>query len=579
MINLYDYESEIRNILNIIKSIFDIEYAVFDSESNLVISTESYLKAKGMVVHSPSIQEVIMKGNVTVNNPGHMPACIGCRFKDNCPSTIEILKSITVGKEPLGVLAFTSFSKDGHDNIVNNIEFYTNIIEQFAHLISLYIMQKYRDFDSTSSKSSLEMVLDLSEDGFITTDAEGNIEVINTSALDFFSSCGMNTKSIHQLFPDNVVSIILSGRSISNYKVKINNMTIRVFSTPLRNNDVVVGTAIRINNNKHSQSDSVNLNGSEQPYNLDCIKGKSDHVKSIKAKIKKIASSPSTVFISGETGTGKGLLAKTLHYESKRRNKPFITVNCTSIPETLFESELFGYESGAFTGANKYGKPGKFELANEGTLFLDEISEIPINMQAKLLNVLQDSTFERVGGITPINVDVRIIAASNRNLEEMIIEKKFRSDLYYRLNVIPINLIPLRERREDISILANDFLHFYNKKLKKQILGFDNKVYEMLNNAFWPGNIRQLENVVEYCVNLAENEVITTSDLPHDFFSSIQKNIPSESNLIKESEYKIIIETIDKYGWDVKGKTLAAKELGMGLRTLYRKLNDFNTYK
>lgn len=580
MINLYDYDNEIRNVLNTIKSIFDIEYAVFDVESNLVVSTESYLKIKGMTVHAPSIQEVIMKGNVTVNNPGHMSACIGCRFKDNCPSTIEILSSIKTNSESIGVLAFTSFSKEGHDKIVNNIELYTNIIEQFANLLSLYIMQKYMDYDSTTSKESLTTVLDLSDDGFITTDSNGNIEVINTSALDFFSSCGINTKSIHQLFPDNIVSIILSGRSISSYKVKINDLPIRIFSTPIKNKDVTIGAAIRINNNKLSLSDSINFNNkNELPYSLDSIKGKSEHVKNIKNNIKKIANSPSTVFISGETGTGKGLLAKTMHYESKRRNKPFITVNCTSIPETLFESELFGYESGAFTGANKYGKPGKFELANEGTLFLDEISEIPINMQAKLLSVLQDSTFERVGGITPINVDVRIIAASNRNLDEMIEQKKFRSDLFYRLNVIPIKLIPLRERREDISLLANDFLHFYNKKLKRQILGFDNKVYETFNRAYWPGNIRQLENVVEYCVNITGSEVITTNDLPDDFMNSLKHCSTSESNAIKESEYRIIIDTIDKYGWDVKGKTLAAKELGMGLRTLYRKLNDLSENK
>lgn len=571
MINLYDYENELKYALNTIKSIFDVDCAVFDVESNLVVSTESYVKMKGMAVHTPSIQEVIMKGTVTVNNPGHMAACMGCRFKDNCPSTIEILKSIKTNMAPLGVLAFTSFSKEGHDKIVKDIGFYTNMVDQFANLLSALIMQQHKIFDSSTSKASLAAVLDLSEDGFITTDANGNIEVINAAALEFFSSCGMYTKSIHQLFPDNIVSIILSGRSISNYKAKINHSLIRIFSTPLRGNDVIIGVAIRINHNKLSLSDSILNKNCELPYSLDSIKGKSDHIKSIKNKIAKISNSPSTVFISGETGTGKGLLAKTIHYESKRRGKPFITINCTSIPESLFESELFGYESGAFTGANKEGKPGKFELANEGTLFLDEISEIPINIQAKLLSVLQDSTIERVGGITPVSVDVRIIAASNRNLEEMIAKKEFRSDLFYRLNVIPIKLIPLRERREDIKILANDFLQHYNKKLKRQILGFDGKVFDIFDRSDWPGNIRQLENVIEYCVNMTDNDVITAEDLPLDFVSPLNN---MENNRIKDSEHHIIIQTIDKYGWDVKGKTMAAKELGMGLRTLYRKLRD-----
>lgn len=576
MIKLYDYENELKYVLNIVKSIFDIDYAVFDVESNLVVSTDSYVKIKGMSVHAPSIQEVIMKGTVTVNNPGHMAACMGCRFKDNCPSTIEILKSIKTNTESLGVLAFTSFSKEGHDKIVNDIDFYINIIDQYTNFLSIFIMQKYNNSHLNSTRTSLAQVLDLSDDGLITTDANGNIELINNSALEFFSSCGMNTKSIYQLFPDNIISIILSGRILSDYKIKINNSLIKISSFPIRNDHIITGFAIKICYNTKSLLDNpMNSMQKDLPYSLDSLKGKSDHINSIKSIVSKISASPSTVFITGETGTGKGLLAKTLHYESKRRNKPFITVNCSSIPESLFESELFGYESGAFTGARKDGKPGKFELADEGTLFLDEISEIPTNMQSKLLSVLQDSVFERIGGIVPINIDVRIIAASNRNIEEMIEKKEFRSDLFYRLNVIPIKLIPLRERREDINILSNDFLQFYNKKLKKQILGFDRSVSELFYNSHWPGNIRQLENVIEYCVNMSQNEVITRSDLPADFLNSFGKG-DTPVNKIKESELQIIISTIDKYGWDVKGKTMAAEELGMGLRTLYRKLNDLD---
>ena len=572
MIDLYDYENEIKYILNMIKSISDMDYAVFDVESNLVVSSEAYVKIKGKVVHAPSIQEVLIKGTITVNNPGHMAACVGCRFKDNCPATIEILKSIKTNSEPFGVLAFTSFSKEGHDKIVNNIEFYSNLVENFANLLSVFIMQRYRVFDKNASKLSLTTVLDLSDDGFITTDSNGNIEVLNTSALDFFSSCSMHTKSIYQLFPDNLVSAILSGRSISNYSIQINGSFIKIFSTPIQNKDIVVGAAIKICHNKQSSAGGLHLNKNcHMPYSIDSIKGKSSHIKGIKDTIKKIANSPSTVFISGETGTGKGLLAKTIHYESKRRNKPFVTIDCTSIPESLFESELFGYEPGAFTGAKKEGKPGKFELANEGTIFLDEISEIPINIQSKLLRVLQESTFERVGGINPINVDVRIIAASNRNLEEMIKKKEFRSDLFYRLNVIPIKLIPLRERRCDINLLANDFLQANNKKLNREILGFDNNVSEIFHRSDWPGNIRQLENVIEYCVNMADKDVITLDDLSPDFLSGF--NI-TENNKVKDSEYNIIISTIDKYGWNVKGKTMAARELGMGLRTLYRKISE-----
>ncbi len=577
MINLFKYENELNNVIDTIKSIFNLDSAIFDSESNLVASTESYVKIKGMAVHSPSIYEAMIKGTVTVNHPGHMPSCIGCRFKDKCPSKIEILKSIKTNIDSLGVLSLTSFSDEGHDKIINNIEYYINVVQHFSNLLSILIMQKFNNFDLTTIKESFISASDLLDDGLITTDIYGNIEIINKAAINFFSSCGLYTKTIYQLFTDDIIALILSGRVISNYKVKINDIFIKIFSIPIRNKDVVIGYAIRICYNKLN-SQNIRFSNDDEITNsnsVECIKGKSEHIKTIKNTIKKVANSPSTVFITGETGTGKSLLAKTLHYESYRRNKPFISINCASIPESLFESELFGYESGAFTGAKKEGKLGKFELANEGTLFLDEISELPFNMQAKLLNVLQESTFERVGGITPITVDVRIIAASNKNLENLIEEKKFRSDLYYRINVIPINLIPLKERSEDINILANEYLKFYNKKLKKQMLGFDNKVSETFNKFAWSGNIRQLENVIEYCVNMTNNDVITEVDLPPDFVQNLKENNFKESKL-KINEYKTIIETIDKYGWDVNGKTKASKELGIGLRTLYRKLNEFN---
>lgn len=577
MINLFEYENELIYVINTIKSIFNLDSAIFDAESKLVASTESYVKIKGMSVHAPSIQEVIMKGTVTVNHPGHMASCLGCRFKDNCPSTIEILKSIKTNTESLGVLSLTSFSKEGHDRIVNDIGYYINVVQHFASFLSILIMQKYKSYDSSISKSSFITAFDLLDDGIITTNIDGNIDIINKAAFEFFSSCGLYNKNINQLLPNDIVAIILSGRIISNYKVKINNMLIRIFSTPIKNKDVIIGMAIRICYNKSNLHNIQPLDESKSAYSIDSIKGKSNHIRDIKNIVKKLSDSPSTVFISGETGTGKSLLAKALHYESSRRNKPFVSINCASIPESLFESELFGYESGAFTGAKKEGKPGKFELANEGTLFLDEISELPINMQAKLLNILQDSTFERVGGITPITIDVRIITASNKNLEELIEQKKFRPDLYYRINVIPINLIPLRDRKEDINILINEYLRFYNKKLKKQILGFDNKVSDLFNKSDWPGNIRQLENVIEYCMNITNNDVITEDDLPSGFIRSFNTNCLNECSKLKESEYKTIVETIDKWGWNVEGKKIAAKELGIGLRTLYRKLNEFNS--
>src|SRR5215813_4940819 len=243
--------------------------------------------------------------------------------------------------------------------------------------------------------------------------------------------------------------------------------------------------------------------------------GQSPEIQNIFAVIEKVADTPSTVLITGESGTGKELIAKALHENSARREGHFIKINCAAIPKTLMESELFGYEKGAFTGAVG-SKPGRFELADKGTLFLDEIGEIPVEMQVKLLRVLQESEFERVGGIKTIKVDVRLIAATNRDLQEEIAAGNFREDLYYRLNVVPIHIPPLRERREDIAMLVEHFVGKFNERLKKNIEGVDAEALDRLVGHNWPGNIRELENVLERTILFCEGPRIRASDLPPD---------------------------------------------------------------
>jgi DNA-binding NtrC family response regulator len=229
--------------------------------------------------------------------------------------------------------------------------------------------------------------------------------------------------------------------------------------------------------------------------------------------IEKVADTPSTVLITGESGTGKELIARALHNNSSRRNGPFIKINCAAIPKTLMESELFGYEKGAFTGAVG-SKPGRFELADQGTLFLDEIGEIPIEMQVKLLRVLQESEFERVGGIKTIKVDVRLVAATNRELLKEVQSGTFREDLYYRLNVVPIHLPPLRDRSADIPLLVRHFISKFNDRLKKQIVDIEDKAMARLTVHAWPGNIRELENVLERTILFSEGPLIRAVDLP-----------------------------------------------------------------
>jgi sigma-54 dependent transcriptional regulator, acetoin dehydrogenase operon transcriptional activator AcoR len=283
--------------------------------------------------------------------------------------------------------------------------------------------------------------------------------------------------------------------------------------------------------------------------------------------------------IRGESGTGKELFARAIHHESSRRKQQFITINCSAIPENLLESELFGYEEGSFTGARKGGKIGKFELADQGTLFLDEIGDMPYHLQAKILRVLEESSIEKVGGSITVPIDVRIIAATNVNLEKMIELSQFRHDLYYRLNVIPLIIPPLRERKEDIALLMNHFLAKYNMRLNKNIKGFSDQIYELFLKHSWPGNIRELENVIEYAVNMETENHINLEYLPPSFRvvegSTVEKDI-NDSNTMEVIEREAIINALNRYGWSTKGKLAAAKSLGIGKTTLYRKLKKYN---
>ncbi|MGC1402662.1 MAG: sigma-54 dependent transcriptional regulator [Thermodesulfobacteriota bacterium] len=288
--------------------------------------------------------------------------------------------------------------------------------------------------------------------------------------------------------------------------------------------------------------------------------------------IPKVAPTRSTILLSGESGTGKEILAEAIHFASHRGEGPFVKINCGALTETLLESELFGHEKGAFTGAHQQ-RMGRFEMANGGTLFLDEIGEMSLGMQVKLLRVLQDGCFERVGSSRTIQVDVRIIAATNRDLEKEVHEGHFRQDLFYRLNVITIDVPPLRERVEDIPLLAGYFLNKYSELNNKNLLGFSSEVGRVLSRYPWPGNVRELENIIERAVSLCQTETIELSDLP----SRLTQSSYAETHLmipigisLDEIEQAVLEKTLLKTEGDKKA---AARLLGISLSSLYNKLN------
>lgn len=307
-------------------------------------------------------------------------------------------------------------------------------------------------------------------------------------------------------------------------------------------------------------------------WGFEGIIGRSPAIRNIFDTIRLVAPTSSTVLILGESGVGKELVANAIHNLSPRCTKPFFKINCSAIPENLFESELFGYEKGAFTGAF-VSHAGKLELANGGTVFLDEIADFPIQLQPKLLRVLEDGIVDRLGSKKPIKVDVRFIAASNRDLESLVASEKFRADLFYRLRVITIRVPPLRERKEDIPLLVNYFIKIISERLGKRITGIEPSILEIFKKYDWPGNIRELKNAVEEMITLSQNE--TLNILP-----SFLRDIKSESVAFNQETLKLDIieeETIKKalqrFGGD---KVQAAKSLGISLRTLYRKLKKLN---
>ncbi len=304
------------------------------------------------------------------------------------------------------------------------------------------------------------------------------------------------------------------------------------------------------------------------------IVGKSSKMKQVFDLISTTAGARSTVLITGESGTGKELVARAYHYASERKDQAFVTLNCAALPENLVEAELFGYEKGSFTGAVRQHK-GRFEMAHGGTLLLDEISEIPLGLQAKLLRVLQEKTFERIGSTAPIEVDVRIIATSNKNLKQAIAEKKFREDLFYRLNVIPIHIPPLRERMEDIPLLANHFVDKYNQENNKQIKTIDEPAMRMLLKYHWPGNVRELENYIERAVVTSSSDTLT----PHDFPSELSLGKLADKApgvdvgmTLAEGEKYLILKTLEKFEGN---KTRAAEVLDVTPRTIRNKLSEY----
>lgn len=574
MMNLEEIRPSVERFMTAISNALRVEVAVFDENSRLFFATPTYIKKKGRIVHAPSITEVIENGSVLVNTPGEMASCIGCRFKKHCPSTIEVLCCIHADTQVAGVLDFTSFTKEGQKRITENTSDYLNAITEMANLIGSLLVYRASGKGPVSLDANLLSIMDLCEQPVLLTDAHGVILQYNQLASSLLKSCDFSSASLWQLFPPSVVNRIMEGNNLYEKSVVINNMSTKISTRAIVMDGQLNGFFIRL-------SDKLYELSKENSY-FDGIIGSSPAITQIQRLIKRVADSPTPILITGETGTGKELAARAIHEQSSRNKYPFVAINCSSIPENLFESELFGYEEGSFTGAKKGGKIGKIEMAQGGTLFLDEIGEMPLFAQPKLLRILQEYELERVGSNKKIHLDIRIIAATNRDLSDMVKAKKFRGDLFYRINVINLKLPPLRVRKEDILPIAENYLKKLKVKLNTPLKAISEEAARELVEYSWPGNVRELQNVIERAANLCETDTLMPEDLPGFMEPSAAQasSQPAHEPALTAHtpEDTALIGLLEKYGYTLEGKKQIAAQMGISLRTLYRRINKLQNF-
>ena len=451
-------------------------------------------------------------------------------------------------------------------------------------------------------KNQLSTTLNSINTAIIVVSKVGTILNINKSASDIFNiDSNYINKRINDVleYDKRILNFEHLDKNYMDAELEIKNTNYSITTANYSNKyDQIEGTVISFREMKRIHKMVKRISGFTATYTVNNLIGQSSQINYVKSLCLKASKSISNVLILGESGTGKELVAQSIHNASFRRNEPFIAINCGALPKGLIESELFGYEGGAFTGANKEGKPGKFELADGGTIFLDEIGDMPLDTQVNLLRVLQDKEIVRIGGSKPKPIDIRVIAATNKNLLKSIQNNSFREDLYYRLNVFTINVPPLRERNRDIQILAEHFINYYNKTLNKNVIKIDKDALEAFKKYSWPGNIRELENIIERAINIVETDVITVKDLPSLLQKLVLENGHQKETIIcgELDDTNIGNNNNDYYNEDLSDKKMnfekdeliraltinngnavkSSQLLGISRRTLYRKLDKYN---
>ncbi|SHE55686.1 Transcriptional regulator containing PAS, AAA-type ATPase, and DNA-binding Fis domains [Tissierella praeacuta DSM 18095] len=585
--SLFRIQDSVQEVAEAIEAVLNVDVTIIDENMYRVAATGQYRDSIGSRIPNSCSFEVVAetKKPQVINKPNISKQCFSCSLKGSCSEMATLGYPILNNDKLVGVIGLIAFKNDQKKKIQEQKEDLLIFLSRLSDLIVGNI-NYYETINSiTIQHEETRMIIDSLDKGIICTDENGNIKFVNSNIENYL------VKDKYKLIDTNIDKIFpyLKEKGEESFsiekKIKIGN---KKNSFIIRNIPVIVegktvSNILEIQRTFDMVRNAYKLMEGERKVTFKDILGNSPKMLEVKSIAKNIAPSESTVLLRGESGTGKELFARAIHYESDRNKAPFIAINCASIPDNLLESELFGYEEGAFTGAKKEGKMGKFELANGGTLFLDEIGDLPIHLQPKLLRVLQEQSFMRVGGKELINISFRLIAATNRNLEEMVYNGEFREDLYYRLNVIPIIIPPLRERQEDIELLSENLLNKNCLKLEKEKKFYSKEIKEAFHKYHWPGNIRELENTVEYLVNMAKEEEISYDALPmnvKDYLCNEKcigcSHEKTLKDMVDKYEKDILERYLKEYGSSTKDKELIAEILDINLSTLYRKLTKYN---
>ncbi|EOU6933839.1 sigma 54-interacting transcriptional regulator [Escherichia coli] len=578
---LMQIQPTIQRFARMLASVLQLEVEIVDENLCRVAGTGAYGKFLGRQLSGNSrlLRHVLeTKTEKVVTQSRFDPLCEGCDSKENCREKAFLGTPVILQDRCVGVISLIAVTHEQQEHISDNLREFSDYVR---HISTIFVSKLLEDQGPGDNISKIfATMIDNMDQGVLVVDDESRVQFVNQTAL--------KTLGVVQ---NNIIGKPIRFRPLT-FESNFTHGHMQHIVSWDDKSELIIGQLHNIQGRQlflmafHQSHTSFSVaNAPDEPH-IEQLVGECRVMRQLKRLISRIAPSPSSVMVVGESGTGKEVVARAIHKLSGRRNKPFIAINCAAIPEQLLESELFGYVKGAFTGASANGKTGLIQAANTGTLFLDEIGDMPLMLQAKLLRAIEAREILPIGASSPIQVDIRIISATNQNLAQFIAEGKFREDLFYRLNVIPITLPPLRERQEDIELLVHYFLHLHTRRLGSVYPGIAPDVVEILRKHRWPGNLRELSNLMEYLVNVVPSgEVIDSTLLPPNLLNNgttEQSYVTevSEAHLslddaggtaLEEMEKQMIREALSRHN----SKKQVADELGIGIATLYRKIKKY----